>query len=77
MRHFLTGGPAATVAGLPGGVIPASASAVLVAAAGGPHGGVSCPMGARPRAVAITAITPAAQEEDVATVGACADDETE
>ena len=46
MRHFLAGGPTAAIAGLPGGVIPASASALLVAPAGGPQRGVPRPMGA-------------------------------
>ena len=77
MRHVLAGRPPAAVAGLPGGVLPAPAPAVLVAAPRGAHGGVPRPMGARPRAVAIPAITAAAQEEHLPAVCAVADDEPE
>jgi hypothetical protein len=77
MRHFLAGGPAVAVAGLPSGVLPAPRPALLVAAAGGAQGGVPRPLGAGPRAVPIAAITPAAQEEDLPTVCALADDEAE
>ena len=40
MRHFLAGVPPAAIAGLPGGVVAAPASALLVASARGPPRGV-------------------------------------
>jgi hypothetical protein len=77
LRHLFTGGLAATVPGLPGGVLRPPVPALLVAATRRPQGGVPRSVGARPRAVAITAITPAAQEEHLAAVCAVADDESE
>ena len=74
MRHILTPGP---IPGLPRGVAAAAGPAVLIAAAGGVERGPAGPVGAAPRAVPIAAIAAAAEEEDVAAVGAGADHESE
>jgi hypothetical protein len=77
MRHFLARAPTAAIAGLPGGVVAAAASALLIAPARGPQRGVPRLTGTGPRAVAIAPVTPAAQEEDLTAVCAVADDEPE
>ena len=76
MRHFLARGPAAAaVAGLPGGVVQASAPAVLVPTAGGVERGAPRPLGTGSGAVAISPITVPAEEEDLAALAPSADHE--
>ncbi len=74
MRHVFAPRP---IPGLAGGVVEAAAPAVLIALAGGVDGGAPRPLGTAPRAVAIAAIAPAAEEKDLAAVGAGADHEPE
>ena len=74
MRHFLAAGP---IAALPSGVLQAAAPAVLIAAPGGAPRRAPRLLGTAPGAVAIAAITVAAEEEDLAALGASADHEPE
>jgi hypothetical protein len=72
MRHFFAAGP---VPGLAGGVVEPAGAALLIQAAGAPQGDLPCVDGARARAVALAAITEAAQEEELLAVRAEADDQ--
>jgi hypothetical protein len=74
MRHIFAPGP---VSGLARGVAEAAGPAVLIASAGGVKRGAASPVGAAPRAVPVAAIAAAAEEEDVAAIGAGADHESE
>jgi hypothetical protein len=74
MRHILVPGP---VSGLPRGVVEAAGPAVLIAAAGGSERGLPGVAGTGAGAVAIAAIAVPAEEEDLATGRAPADDESE
>ena len=74
MRHYLAAGP---IVALAGGMMQAAAPAVLVAAPGGPERGAARVLGTASGAVAIAAVTAAAEEEDLATRGPHADDEPE
>ena len=67
MRHILVPAP---IPGLPRSVVQATAPASLIAPAGGVEGGAAGPVGTASRAVAIAAIAAAAEEEDLAAVGA-------
>ena len=72
MRHFLTAG---AVASLAGGVPKPAGATVLIAPAGTPDGDAPGAPGAFPRAVALPPITPAAQEEELPAVRSDADDQ--
>ena len=74
MRHFLAPPPIAVLAG---GVVQAAAPAVLVAAGGGVERGGARVLSAPPGAVAIAAITVAAEKEHLAAFDARTDDEPE
>jgi hypothetical protein len=63
--------------GLGGGVVEAAAPAVLIAPAGHVEGRAARPLATGPRAVAVAAITSAPEEDDLAALRACADDEPE
>jgi hypothetical protein len=67
MRHFLLSGP---VTALPFGVGVTTAQAGLVSAAGGTHGTSASLVGTLRRAVAVAAITVAANEHGRAATGA-------